>query len=62
VDDLLRVTAPTEHHPFEVAELVEQEQGVVAGALEVAVMGAALPVPYRAFISVWNALIWTTRA
>ena len=34
--------APPEHHPLQVAELVEHEQGMVAGAAEVAVVGGAL--------------------
>ncbi len=34
--------ATTEHDPFEVAELVEEEQRVVAGAFKVAVVGGAL--------------------
>ena len=36
------VVAPPEHHPLQVAELVEHEQGMVAGAAEVAVVGRAL--------------------
>src|SRR5262249_24394120 len=43
-----RVAAPPEPAPLQVAELVEEKQGVVTGATEVAVVGAALPNSVKA--------------
>jgi hypothetical protein len=41
------VIATSEHDPFHVAELIEQEQRVVAAALEVPVVGGSLLIAVR---------------